>query len=185
VRWALQDRLIPSEAIEAVGAMIDAIPNGRAAITDSYIGNIASLLCQYPRQVALGCADPLRGVLTKTRFVPTICDVVEWCDPQREAMQRTVRREDQIAQQFLEREEFAALPPPKQTVEEVRAEMRERGLPMGSATAAHTDTPASAMARFGLSQAEWDAIPNQPNPGHWQRLMDSHRPIQPAAGWGE
>ncbi len=100
--------------------MVDAYPNGRAAITDSYLGNMANLLCQYPRVVALRCADPARGVTTKTKFIPTVADVVEWCEPLTADMHRTVAREDKIAAQLRERDDFerqfpskGAKPPPE------------------------------------------------------------------------
>lgn len=92
--------------------MIDAYPNGRASITDSYIGNMANLLCQYPRTVAIQCADPIRGVSTKTKFIPTVADVVEWCEPLTGDMQRTVGREDRIAEQLRDREKFERKFPP-------------------------------------------------------------------------
>lgn len=102
----MADRLMLSEALEAVSKMVDAYPNGRASITDSYIGNMAALLCKYPRMIALRCANPISGVVTKTRFIPTVADVVEWCEPLTADMSRTVGREDAIAKQLAERAEW-------------------------------------------------------------------------------
>jgi hypothetical protein len=106
LKQALADRLLLSEAIDAVAKMVDAYPNGRASITDSYLGNMANMLCQYPRLVALQCADPIRGVPTKSKFIPTIADVVEWCDPRTNDMQKTVSRDEHIEAQLRAREEW-------------------------------------------------------------------------------
>ncbi len=155
--------------------MLDAMPNGRAGVPDSYIGNMAALLCTYPRVIAHGCADPIRGVITKTSFVPTVSEVVKWCDPLTADMHKTVAREDAIAVQLAEREEWERGPAerPKQTIEELRAEMRGRGFNMGGPTG-HTETPETVRAKLGLTQEEWDALPDA-DPGSWRRLMDKHR----------
>ncbi len=176
LRQALSDRLLLSEAIDAVAKMVDAYPNGRASITDSYIGSMANLLCQYPRLIALQCTDPARGVPRKTKFIPTIADVVEWCEPLTADMHKTVAHEDAIAVQLAEREEWERGPAerPKQTIEELRAEMRARGLNMGGPKG-HTETPETVRAKLGLSQEEWDALPDA-DPGSWRRLMDKHAP---------
>ncbi len=104
LRRALADRLMLSEAIDAVGRMLDANPNGRNGVSDSYIGNMAALLCTFPRLIALQCADPIKGVVTKTKFIPTVADVVQWCEPLTADMQRSVAREDRIDKQLTERE---------------------------------------------------------------------------------
>lgn len=153
--------------------MIDAYPNGRASIMDSYLGNMAALLCKYPRLIALRCMDPTIGVATKTKFIPTIADVVEWCEPPTADMHRTVAREDAIAKQIADRKELTVLPPPKQTIEELRAEMRARGMNMGGPVG-HKETPETVKAKLGLTDAQWDAIPDA-DPGKWQRLCDNHR----------
>lgn len=178
LRQAFADRMTLSEGIEAVGRMLDAMPNGRAGVADSYIGNMAALLCGYPRIVALGCAHPTRGVVTKTNFIPTVSEMVKWCEPLTSDMHKSVSHEDQIGQQFRERDEHENCPsdPPKQTLEELRAEMRERGLNMGGPVG-HKETPESVKAKLGLTDAQWDAIPDAPPAGHWGSLVSAYRPI--------
>lgn len=103
-----------SEAIEAVSAMIRGYPNGGANAGKSYIGTMAALLCDYPRSIAILCADPLHGVARETRFLPTVADVVAWCEPRRADMYSTVEKETKIEQQLRERrerEEKFGLPP--------------------------------------------------------------------------
>jgi hypothetical protein len=96
------------EAIEAVGKMLNAYPNARDGIRDGYMGTIAALLCQYPRSVALSCANPINGVCRETKFLPTVAEVVAWCEPNTGHMRRTVEFEHRSQKQFREREEIEA-----------------------------------------------------------------------------
>ena len=99
-------RLTMQEAIEAVGKMLNAYPNARDGIRDGYMGTIAALLCQYPRSVALRCANPINGVCRETKFLPTVAEVVAWCEPNTGHMRRTVEFEHRSQKQFAEREEI-------------------------------------------------------------------------------
>lgn len=165
-----------SEGLEAVGRMLNAMPNGRAGVADSYIGNMAALLCTFPRVVAQRCADPVHGVVTKTSFTPTVAEVVKFCEPLTGDMHRVVAREAAIAKQLEERAELENGPPsgrPKQTLEELRTEMRARGFPMGGPVP-HKETPETVREKLNLTQAQWDAIPDA-DPGHWDQLMAKHR----------
>jgi len=92
------------EAIEAVGKMLNAYPNARDGVRDGYMGTIAALLCQYPRSVALRCANPINGVCRETKFLPTVAEVVAWCEPTTGHMRRTVEFEHRSQTQFAERD---------------------------------------------------------------------------------
>jgi hypothetical protein len=92
------------EAIEAVGKMLNAYPNARDGVRDGYMGTIAALLRQYPRSVALRCANPINGVCRETKFLPTVAEVVAWCEPNTGHMRRTVEYEHRSQEQIRERE---------------------------------------------------------------------------------
>jgi hypothetical protein len=77
-----------SEAVDLVGRMIGAYPNGGAGAGDNYIGAIAGVFCDYPRQVATECASPIHGVARNCTFLPTVADVVAWCEPALEALKQ-------------------------------------------------------------------------------------------------
>ena len=101
-------RLTMQEAIEAVGKMLNAYPNARDGVRDGYMGTIAALLCQYPRSVALRCANPINGVCRETKFLPTVAEVVAWCEPNIGRMTRIIEFQHQSQKQFREREEIEA-----------------------------------------------------------------------------
>jgi hypothetical protein len=177
VRQASADRLTLSEAIDAVGRMIDAYPNGRAAITDSYIGNMAALLCQYPRVVALLCANPIKGVATKTTFIPTVAEVVKFCEPLTADLLRSVARENRIKEQLDERDRVEAerAQCPKQTLDELKTEMAGRGIHWHNTPKPHGETAATVQAKLGLTPEQWADLPDAPPRGTFDRLVASHR----------
>lgn len=110
VKRVLSERMLLSEALEAAGRIVGAYPNGGAAAGKSYIGSLASTLCSYPRQVALLCApssnplDPPRGVVLETKFLPTVADIVAWCERNTDPLRRDSDREDRITAQIEARE---------------------------------------------------------------------------------
>lgn len=73
-----------SEAVDLVGTMLATYP--RSDVSDSYIGAMAAVLCDYPRQIAMSCCNPLKGVVRECKFVPTIADVVAWCEPKKQEL---------------------------------------------------------------------------------------------------
>src|SRR5581483_1653331 len=105
VKQALYDRLLLSEAIEAVGRMIRGYANSGQA-GKAYIGAIAELLMHYPSSVALKCADPFAGVSRETRFLPTPADVIGFCERAAAPLHEEAAREDRVAEQLAERERW-------------------------------------------------------------------------------
>ena len=108
MQQAFTARLTMQEAIAAVGKMLNAYPNARDGIRDGYMGTIAALLCQYPRGVASDCANPINGVCRETKFLPTVAEVVAWCEKRQGTMARTVEYEHRSYRQFREREGIEA-----------------------------------------------------------------------------
>jgi hypothetical protein len=97
-----------SQAVEAVGKMLRAYPNARDGLRDGYVGTIAALLCKYPRAVALRCADPLNGVCTVSKFLPTVAHCVEWLEREQRPLRDAFERERRSREQLEERREFDA-----------------------------------------------------------------------------
>jgi hypothetical protein len=94
LRQALADRLTLSEAVEVVGKMLAARGSGQPHNPTGYIGALSAALMEYPRQIALQCAEPLKGVCRETRFLPEIADIVAWCEPRTNEMRRPIDEEE-------------------------------------------------------------------------------------------
>jgi hypothetical protein len=51
-------------------------------------------LQQFPRAIAIRCANPLKGVAATTRFKPTVADLTAWCQREVDNLQEIVDRAD-------------------------------------------------------------------------------------------
>lgn len=107
MRKALTDRLSQAEALRAVGEMLAAFPNGSPANAKGYIGALAAVLGDYPKSVALRCADPVKGVSRETRFMPTVADIVAFCERETAELRGIVDREDHLEKLAREQRERA------------------------------------------------------------------------------
>lgn len=144
VQQALADRLLLSDAIDAVGKMIRGYANSGQA-GKSYIGAIADLLMRYPRSVALGCADPFNGVARDTRFLPTPADVIRWCEAAVAPMYEQADYERRAVEQLQERENWSGrVTPPSLKV-------------MGQRWLDRTDPVAKALAQAAIGESEAEA----------------------------
>ena len=106
IQRVLDERMSLSEAIEAAGAIVDCYPNGGASASRGYIGALAAILATYPKQVALNCADRARGVTRECKFLPTVADIVVWCERETAPFYRQAESLDRRAAQFADRAEF-------------------------------------------------------------------------------
>ena len=104
VQRALDDRLTFSETTSIAGDLLAQFPNARE-VSDGFIGALASVLTQYPRQVVFKCADPLRGIARDSKFL-SIAETVSWLEKQTEPMRADVDREKRIAEQFRARDDW-------------------------------------------------------------------------------
>lgn len=172
----LSERLLPSEAIDLVSTLVGAYPNGQPHDPKGYIGVIARLLCQYPRSIATECADPILGVARTTKFLPTTMEMIAFCEGRVTHLESQVKRQLQIEQQLQDRDEWERGPanPPKQTWEEVKAEMAARGFHMGGGPKPHNETPATVQAKLGLTAEQWASLPDAPPAGYWESLVRKH-----------
>lgn len=157
--------------------MLTAYANGGANAGKSYIGTISALLMQYPRQISIDCADPIRGVARTTKFIPTVADVVSWCEERVDSMRNIVEFEDRSVRQLRERQQHETLPPANpEFMNRMRAELAAAGMPiMGDKQIMHSESSASVKERYGLSDEQWDELPDAPKTGHWERLCEPHR----------
>ena len=152
--------MILSEAIEAATAIIERYPNGGANAGDSYIGALAAMLASYPRQVAMRCADPVRGIVRTCKFLPTVADVVAFCEREVTPLYDEAKRERLIAAQLAERERSETdRPSPEQIarVEAMRREVVEHLTRPNAAAIAVREKKAAASRQQRIAEiyAEW------------------------------
>jgi hypothetical protein len=173
VRQAFTDRLLLSEAIDAVGKMIRGYAN-RGSADKSYIGAIADLLCQYPRSLAIECADPVRGVVLTTKFMPTPADIAGWMEPRVDRMKGRADFEDGAERQLRERREYTErVSRPRETYDELKAKYGPnwgiaQGKPTGGFPALTLD---QVREKYGATKV--DAVPDAADDG-WRKLKSTY-----------
>jgi hypothetical protein len=74
------ERLSLSDAIEAVQRIISYYPLGSKDASNGYIGAMAAVLGDYPKAIAEKCADPRRGIVLSSTFLPAVAEIVAWCE---------------------------------------------------------------------------------------------------------
>lgn len=177
LRSALADRLAMSEALDLVQKLVAAFPNGGAQAGRSYLGALASLLTTVPRSVAIKCCDPINGVARETKFLPTIADLVGWCERETETIRRPVEIEDRFAALAAEQRERAKDDRPlteqerrRQEIEAVRAKRGPNwGIKDPGAKRVITRAEAQAELVAQIGQDAFDALPDGGKEG-WRTI---------------
>jgi hypothetical protein len=94
--------MLLSEALEHVQKLLQGFPNGGANAGKGYIGALAAALAEYPRMVATKCCHPVHGVARETKFLPTVADIIGFCERETDEMRRPIDREDRDAKMRAE-----------------------------------------------------------------------------------
>jgi len=141
------------------------------SLTDpkGYISNIITILCEYPKHIS---EEAIRFIADQNgRHPPTRFDVRQRCQDLYAAERTREIRRLNVRRQLAERDSLDLLPPPTQTIDELRTEMLSRGFPMNNGRKVHKETPATIMAKYGLTPEEWAALPDDTNRGgtNWKK----------------
>lgn len=162
------------QAAQLVTRMLGGYPSLNLHDPETYIASVTALLCGFSWWVG---ERAIEKVSTESKFVPSKAEIAEACkhfapDPSIVHSKPLSVMIEEATSAAREEKARRLLEPPKQTIEELRAEMRERGFPMGG-KAPHRETADSVKAKLGLSDEQWDAIPDAPPAGQWQALVDA------------
>jgi hypothetical protein len=106
VQRVLDERMSLSEAIEAATRIVVCYPNGGREAGKSYLGALAHTLASYPRQVALRCAERGSGVVSECKFLPTVADLIAWCERAVAPLHGDFDRGKRLEEQFKIRAEY-------------------------------------------------------------------------------
>jgi hypothetical protein len=131
--------------------------------------SIELVLAHYPLDIQEIVANPACQRLGEIRaaarsrgeYLPFVEAVRRACEDLYGPTRRRMEREANIAKQLEERtdRERESESKSKQTYAEFKAEMEARGMPIDGKKV-HGETAAKVMARFEISQEQWDAIPD-------------------------
>ena len=111
VKQALTDRMTLSEGIEAATNLMTQFPNAKG-YSDGFIGALAQVLMQYPRQVVLKCIDVRSGLARDVKFL-SISDVVAWLERGERPLHETAARDDRVRQQVKDTDAWRTMTVPE------------------------------------------------------------------------
>lgn len=69
-----------SDVIRAASRLIGSVPHGKPADPETYAAAISAALADYPIGVIEECCDPRTGLVRKLDYLPTVKQVIDWCD---------------------------------------------------------------------------------------------------------
>lgn len=162
-----------AEYHKAAWALLGSSRTGEANDPEAYIASIIRILSAYPIDIVWRVVDPLDGLPGRLEWLPKPYEVKKALDEIYVPMKAREKAQDQLRQQLGERAALEALVPPKQTYEEIRAELLERGLPPPQRRIVD-GCAGQVKKKYGISDAQWDLIPDAPDQKTFQATTGEH-----------
>lgn len=131
---------------------------GDANDPEVYTDAIIRVMSAYSEDILIRITDPLTGLPSKLEWLPKPAEVLKACE-EIEGPRRRAREWEQRAQEQLA-ERKALEGGPRKIPQHMLDELAANGLLAGHEKQYHGETPGKVMAKYGLSQTQWDALPN-------------------------
>ena len=151
IQRALDDRMSFSEVTEIAAALLDQFPNSKNS-ADGFIGSIAQIFTQYPRQIILKCSDPLHGVAAEHEFL-SIASLIAWLEKATEPMRANVAREQRIKEQFRALDEWKN-EKPSERLKAMAEAWLDRSDPLAKYLTVFNSQEAQARKNAGLERVQ-------------------------------
>lgn len=132
---------------------------------DTYCGAVALVLSEYSKHVVEFSTDPRTGIASKIKYVPNIAEIKEFLDDVVESINASSKRDRDLRQQFVDREEFEEIERNRKnrpTYEEIAADCARSGIMIGPVQ--HMTSAAEIKdfrKRHGITDAQWNKIPDR------------------------
>jgi hypothetical protein len=150
-----------SEAKKGAIRLLGCYRTGDANDPETYISAVVSVLSRYAVHIIRDVTEPATGLPGRLKWLPTVAEIREECEILAQRDQRKFERERQIMAQLEAREALQITDGrPKKTYEQLVAECRAVGIMIGPKGPAQAVDVAAVRQKYGISQADWDAIPN-------------------------
>lgn len=150
-----------TEAKLGAGRLLGCYRTGDANDPESYITAVISVLARYPIGIIRDVTEPATGLPSRLKWLPTIAEIREECDILENRERRKLERDKQIREQLEARDRLQITDQrPRKSYDELVADCRAAGLNIGPKSIQVTVDPDWMRQKMGISQAQWDAIPN-------------------------
>jgi hypothetical protein len=146
-----------TEAKRGAQRLLGCFRTGDANDPETYISAVVAVLERYPVDVIHAVTQPA-GLPSQYNWLPTIKEVRSACEEIEGPRRRAMEWEALAAKQITERRQLVAIADKRRpTYDELMQRCADAGLPIGKAK--QKISPVEVMQRHGISQAQWDAIP--------------------------
>lgn len=141
---------------------------GDANDPDTYVASVAAILSDYPAETIRFVTDPRTGIAANPlkdpetgkvwTGMPDPANVKRACEIHYGPTRKAMEWETQARRMLAERQQIEDQRP-RLTYEQIQAKFAEVGIEIGRKSKGAVDVGA-VRKRFGISQEQWDAIPN-------------------------
>lgn len=66
--------------MDRVCLLIACYPTGKPGDVDAYATALAAVFGEYTEEVIMAATDPVRGIARECRFMPSVADVIAFCE---------------------------------------------------------------------------------------------------------
>jgi len=149
-----------AEYLSAARTLLGCFRTGDANDPEVYVAAAVRVLSSYPLDVVRRVVDPVTGLPSRSNWLPTVREIMSACEEIHGFNRRAAEREKLAQEQLAERARLDAERRARPTYEALVARCAKSGLDIGPKHRAGPLDQDAVRLKYGLSQAEWDAIPN-------------------------
>jgi hypothetical protein len=125
------------------------------------LSGAVKMFASYPAAAVEAVCDPVTGLPATNKWAPNLAEIRLALDAAAAPIYRARAREKQIAEQLADRKPLQITDNrPRPTYEELKARCAAAGLHIGPKGVERV-SPAKVREKYGISQEQWDAIPNR------------------------
>jgi hypothetical protein len=143
-----------------------------------FLDQLLMVLERYDDATITWATSPITGIQRECKFPPSIAELVEFCDSRVRQSSYASDWDRRAAEQLRQRELYEAevkTTTPEQraaVVARIKGELRAAGFHFKGDVA--PATPKAVMDKYGITQEQWDALPDA-QPGSWDKLTDNFK----------
>ncbi len=145
---------------------------GDANDPEVYVAAVVAVLSDYSLDVVDAVTNARNGIPSKLKWLPTVAEIKTACEDIAGPRRRFAEWEARSRAQIEERQRLAA-PPGNTEHERITDGFKQLRtyLRPDEANKENQFTPKKVKAKFGLTDAQWDAIPDAPPDSSWRKLQ--------------
>jgi len=127
------------------------------------LAGTVELLMQYPRSVLASILSPISGLPATMKWAPSVAEIREACESRMAPIRDRQRAQAALRDQLQERQQIEDRSSRK-SYDEIADDLARHGINIraGRSAGSAGQSKDQFKERFGLSDADFDAIPDQP-----------------------